>query len=188
MLPNAKIIDVRREPVACCFSNLKQLFARGQEFTYSIEDIARHYRTYLELMRHWDAVLPGQILRVQYEDVVEDLAGNVRRILEHCGLKFEPACVEFYRQNVASARPAQSRRGKLFSAMGSLSGGTTRDGSARSRTTLAMHSCDTLNRLAACRCERDQGYADDDEGHHTPHFSICNHIPHGLSAHDHGMR
>jgi tetratricopeptide (TPR) repeat protein len=73
MIPNAKIIDVRREPMACCFSNLKQLFARGQEFTYSIEDIARYYRTYLELMRHWDAVLPGPILRVWYEDVVKDL-------------------------------------------------------------------------------------------------------------------
>jgi hypothetical protein len=60
MMANAKIIDVRREPMACCFSNLKQLFASGQEFTYSIEDIARYYRTYLELMRHWDAVLPGR--------------------------------------------------------------------------------------------------------------------------------
>jgi tetratricopeptide (TPR) repeat protein len=97
MMPNAKIIDVRREPMACCFSNLKQLFARGQEFTYSVGDIARYYRTYLELMRHWDAVLPGRILRVCYEDVVEDLAGNVRRILEWCGFEFEPACVEFYR-------------------------------------------------------------------------------------------
>ncbi len=67
MLPNAKIIDARREPMACCFGNLKQLFAHGQEFTYSIEDIARYYRTYLELMRHWDAVLPGRVLRVQHE-------------------------------------------------------------------------------------------------------------------------
>jgi tetratricopeptide (TPR) repeat protein len=97
MLPKAKIIDVRREPMGCCFSNLKQLFARGQEFTYSIRDIARYYRTYLELMRHWDAVLPGRILRVWYEDVVDDLEGNVRRILEFCGLAFEPACVEFYK-------------------------------------------------------------------------------------------
>src|SRR5581483_11579276 len=72
MLPNARIIDARREPMACCFSNLKQLFANGQEFTYSIEDIARYYRTYLELMRHWDAVLPGRVLRVLHEDVVED--------------------------------------------------------------------------------------------------------------------
>jgi tetratricopeptide (TPR) repeat protein len=99
MLPNAKIVDVRREPMACCFSNLKQLFASGQEFTYSIEDIARYYRSYLELMRHWDAVLPGQILRVWYEDIVEDLAGNVERILKFCGLEFEAACVEFYKAN-----------------------------------------------------------------------------------------
>ena len=86
MLPNARIIDARREPMACCFSNLKQLFANGQEFTYGIEDIARYYRTYLELMRHWDEVLPGRILRVWHEDVVDDLEGNVRRILDFCGL------------------------------------------------------------------------------------------------------
>jgi len=109
MLPNAKIIDVRREPMACCLSNLKQLFARGQEFTYGIEDIARYYRTYLELMRHWDAVLPGRILRVCYQDVVEDLEGNVRRILEFCGLEFEPACVEFYKTE-RSVRTASSEQ------------------------------------------------------------------------------
>jgi tetratricopeptide (TPR) repeat protein len=109
MMPNAKIIDVRREPMACCFSNLKQLFAGGQEFTYSIEDIARYYRTYLELMRHWDAVLPGRILRVWYEDVVEDLEGNVRRILEFCGLAFEPASVEFYK-TARSVRTASSEQ------------------------------------------------------------------------------
>ena len=112
MLPNAKIIDVRREPMACCFSNLKQLFARGQDFTYGIEDIARYYRTYLALMRHWDAVLPGRILRVRYEDVVEDLEGNVRRMLEFCGLEFEPACVEFYKteRSVRTASSEQVRR------------------------------------------------------------------------------
>ncbi|HTS56445.1 MAG TPA: sulfotransferase, partial [Terriglobales bacterium] len=112
MLPNAKIIDVRREPMACCFSNLKQLFASGQEFTYSIEDIARYYRSYLELMRHWDAVLPGRVLRVWYEDIVEDLAGNVRRILEFCGLEFEPACLEFYKleRSVGTASSEQVRR------------------------------------------------------------------------------
>src|SRR5580700_7644851 len=81
ILPNAKIIDARREPMACCFGNLKQLFAHGQEFTYSIEDIARYYRTYLELMRHWDSALPGRVLRLQHEDVVEDLDGSVRRLL-----------------------------------------------------------------------------------------------------------
>jgi len=109
ILPKAKIIDVRREPIACCFSNFKQLFARGQEFTYSIDDLARYYRTYLELMRHWDAVLPGRILRVCYEDVVEHLEGNVRRILEFCGLAFEPTCVEFYKTERA-VRTASSEQ------------------------------------------------------------------------------
>ncbi|GAC1498904.1 MAG: tetratricopeptide repeat-containing sulfotransferase family protein [Steroidobacteraceae bacterium] len=109
ILPNAKIIDARREPMACCFSNLKQLFANGQEFTYSIEDIARYYRTYLELMRHWDDVLPGKVLRVQYEDVVGDLEGNVRRVLDFCGLQFEPACVEFHKTE-RSIRTASSEQ------------------------------------------------------------------------------
>jgi hypothetical protein len=107
MLPNARIIDVRREPMACCFSNLKQLFGNGQEFTYSIEDIARYYRTYVDLMRHWDTVLPRKILRVSYEDVVDDLSGNVRRILDFCGLEFEPRCVEFYKTE-RSVRTASS--------------------------------------------------------------------------------
>ena len=112
MLPNARIIDARREPMACCFSNLKQLFANGQEFTYSIEDIARYYRTYVELMEHWDRVLPGRILRVQHEDVVDDLEGNVRRILEFCGLEFEPACVEFHKtqRSIRTASSEQVRR------------------------------------------------------------------------------
>jgi tetratricopeptide (TPR) repeat protein len=109
MLPNARIIDARREPMACCFSNLKQLFANGQEFTYSIPDIARYYRTYLELMRHWDGVLPGRILRVEHEDVVDDLERNVRRILDFCGLEFEPACVEFYKTE-RSIRTASSEQ------------------------------------------------------------------------------
>jgi tetratricopeptide (TPR) repeat protein len=120
MLPNAKIIDVRRDPIACCFSNLCQLFAKGQEFTYSIEDIARYYRTYLELMRHWDAVLPGRILRVSYDDVVENLECNVQRILEFCGFEFEPGCVESYKteRSISTASSEQVRqpifRGGLF--------------------------------------------------------------------------
>ncbi len=109
ILPNAKIIDARREPMACCFSNFKQLFAQGQEFTYGIEDISRYYRTYLELMRHWGRVLPGRILRVQHEDVVDDLEGNVRRILDFCGLDFEPQCVEFHK-NQRSVRTASSEQ------------------------------------------------------------------------------
>jgi tetratricopeptide (TPR) repeat protein len=109
MFPNAKIIDARREPMACCFSNLKQLFANGQEFTYSIEDIARYYRTYLELMRHWDEVLPGCVFRVHHESVVDDLEGNVRRLLEYCGLEFEPACVAFHKTE-RSVRTASSEQ------------------------------------------------------------------------------
>jgi tetratricopeptide (TPR) repeat protein len=109
ILPHATIIDVRREPIACCFSNLKQLFATGQEFTYSAEDIARYYRTYLEVMQHWDEVLPGRVLRVLHEDVVDDLESNVRRILDFCGLAFEPACLEFYK-TARSVRTASSEQ------------------------------------------------------------------------------
>jgi tetratricopeptide (TPR) repeat protein len=109
LLPNAKIIDARREPMACCFGNFKQLFAHGQEFAYSFEDIARYYRTYLELMRHWDQVLPGRVLRVHHEDVVQDLEGSVRRLLQYCGLEFEPACVEFYKTE-RSVRTASSEQ------------------------------------------------------------------------------
>ena len=109
MLPNARIIDARREPMACCFGNFKQLFAKGQEFTYGTEDIARYYRTYLELMGHWNRVLPGRVLRVQHEDLVDDLEGNVRRILEYCGLDFEPACVEFWKTE-RSVRTASSEQ------------------------------------------------------------------------------
>ena len=109
ILPNAKIIDARRDPVACCFSNFKQLFASGQEFTYSIDDIARYYRTYVELMAHWDQVLPGRVLRVQHEDVVNDLEGNVRRILDYCGLPFEQGCLEFHKTK-RSIRTASSEQ------------------------------------------------------------------------------
>jgi tetratricopeptide (TPR) repeat protein len=112
MLPNARIIDARREPMACCFSNFKQLFAKGQEFTYGLEDIARYYRTYLELMRHWDRVLPGKVLRVHHEDLVNDLEGNVRRLLAYCDLPFEPACLEFHRTE-RSVRTASSEQVRL---------------------------------------------------------------------------
>ena len=112
MLPNAKIIDARREPMACCFGNFKQLFSSGQEFSYHINDIASYYRTYLEIMRHWNAALPGRILTVQHEDVVENLEGNVRRILDFCGLRFEPACLEFHKteRNVRTASSEQVRQ------------------------------------------------------------------------------
>jgi tetratricopeptide (TPR) repeat protein len=112
MLPNAKIIDARREPLACCVGNLKQLFASGQEFTYSVEDIARYYRTYLDLMEHWHGVLPGKILTMHHEDVVADLEGSVRRLLAFCGLPFETACLDFHKtaRSVRTASSEQVRR------------------------------------------------------------------------------
>ncbi|HTV53121.1 MAG TPA: sulfotransferase [Steroidobacteraceae bacterium] len=113
ILPNAKIIDARREPLACCFSNYKQLFASGQQFTYSLEDIARYYRCYVELMAHWEQALPpGRLLRVQHEELVENFEPSVRRILEHCELEFEPACLSFYNteRSVHSASSEQVRQ------------------------------------------------------------------------------
>jgi hypothetical protein len=112
ILPNAKIIDARRDPLACCFSNYKQLFASGQEFTYSIDDITRYYRMYAQLMAHWEDALAGRILRVRHEDLVDDLEANVRRLLQFCELEFEPACLEFYKtaRTVHSASSEQVRR------------------------------------------------------------------------------
>ena len=109
ILPNAKIIDARREPMACCFSGYKQLFAEGQEFSYSLDDIGQYYRGYVDLMAHWDEVLPGKVLRVQHEDVIEDLEGQVRRILDYCGLPFEQACVDFHKTERA-VRTASSEQ------------------------------------------------------------------------------
>jgi hypothetical protein len=112
ILPKAKIIDARRGAMACCFSNYKQLFATGQEFTYSMEDLGSYYRWYVEVMQHWDRVLPGKVLRIEHEELVEDLETHVRRILEFCGLKFEPACLEFYKteRRVHTVSSEQVRR------------------------------------------------------------------------------
>ena len=109
ILPNAKIIDARRHPVACCFSGFKQLFAEGQEFSYSLDDIAQYYNDYVELMNHWDKVLPGSVLRVNYEQVIDDLESQVRRILDYCGLPFEIACLEFHKTKRA-VRTASSEQ------------------------------------------------------------------------------
>jgi hypothetical protein len=113
ILPHAKIIDSRREAMACCFSNFKQLFASGQQFTYSLEDIGHYYRAYVELMAHWESVLPaGRVLRVRHEELVADLESNVRRILEYCELEFEPGCVEFHKtkRRVHTASSEQVRQ------------------------------------------------------------------------------
>ena len=109
ILPNAKIIDARREPMACCFSGFKQLFAEGQEFTYGLDEVGRYYRAYVDLMAHWDAVLPGKVLRVQHEDVVADLEGQVKRILSFCDLPFEENCVAFHKTKRA-VRTASSEQ------------------------------------------------------------------------------
>jgi len=106
ILPKAKIIDARRHPMGCCFSNFKQLFARGQTFTYDLEGMARYYRDYIILMDHWDSVLPGRVLRVQYEDMVADTEGQVRRLLQHCGLSFEEQCLRFYETERAIRTPS----------------------------------------------------------------------------------
>ena len=112
MLPNAKIIDARRNAMACCFSGFKQLFAEGQEFSYDLTDIGRYYRDYVTLMNHWDTVIPGQILRVDYERVVDDLESEVRRLLDFCALPFEDACLNFHetKRAVRTASSEQVRR------------------------------------------------------------------------------
>jgi hypothetical protein len=101
ILPNARIIDARREPMACCFGNFKQLFSPGMEFMYTLPEVGRYYCQYVALMEHWRTVLPQKILRVDYADVVNDLEGSVRRMLQFLGLPFEPACLEFHRTHRA---------------------------------------------------------------------------------------
>ncbi|WP_339826944.1 sulfotransferase [uncultured Parasphingorhabdus sp.] len=109
ILPKAKIIDARREPMACCFSGFKQLFAEGQEFTYGLDEIGRYYRDYVQLMAHWDTVLPGAVLRVQHEDVLDDLEGQVNRMLDYLGLPFEQGCIDFH-QTERAVRTASSEQ------------------------------------------------------------------------------
>lgn len=109
ILPKARIIDARRSAMGCCFSGFKQLFAEGQEFTYGLEEVGRYYRDYVRLMDHWDTVLPGKVLRVQYEDVVDDLEGQVRRLLDFLGLPFEEGCIRFH-QTERAVRTASSQQ------------------------------------------------------------------------------
>lgn len=109
ILPNAKIIDARRHPMAACFSGFTQLFARGQTFTYGLNNIGRYYRDYVDLMDHWDEVLPGRVLRVQYEEMVTDTENQVHRMLDHCGLDFEENCLAFHKTDRA-VRTASSEQ------------------------------------------------------------------------------
>jgi tetratricopeptide (TPR) repeat protein len=109
ILPNAKIIDARRHPMACCFSGFKQLFADGQEFTYGQEEIARYYRGYIKLMAHWDEVLPGKVLRVHYEHLVADLDSQVCRILDYLELPFEESCLNYYQTDRSIRTPSSEQ-------------------------------------------------------------------------------
>ena len=112
ILPNAKIIDARRHPLGCCFSNFRQHFAHGQPFTYDLDHLGRYYADYVRLMAHVDTVLPGRVHRVIYERMVDDTEQEVRSLLEYCGLKFEPAVLEFYKTDraVRTASSEQVRR------------------------------------------------------------------------------
>jgi hypothetical protein len=109
ILPRAKIIDARRHPLGCCFSAFKQHFARGQTFSYDLTELGRYYADYVDLMAHFDAVLPGAVHRVIYEEMVADPEGQVRRLLDYCGLPFEPACLKFY-ENDRAVRTASSEQ------------------------------------------------------------------------------
>jgi len=109
ILPNAKIIDARRHPMAACFSGFKQLFASGQTFTYDLTGVGYYYRDYMKLMDHWDEVLPGRVHRVQYEDMVNDTETQIRLLLEHCGLEFEEQCLRFYETDRAVRTPSSEQ-------------------------------------------------------------------------------
>ena len=109
ILPNSKIIDARRHPMGGCFSGFKQLFAHGQTFTYGLEDIGKYYRDYLRLMDHWDAVLPGRMHRVQYEEMVVDTDAQIRALLDYCELEFEEQCLRFYETDRAVRTPSSEQ-------------------------------------------------------------------------------
>jgi hypothetical protein len=109
ILPNAKIIDARRHPLGCCFSGFKQHFARGQAFSYDLADIGRYYADYVALMDHFDTMLPSRVHRVIYEQMIEDPEGQIRVLLDHCGLPFEAACLSFH-ENDRAVRTASSEQ------------------------------------------------------------------------------
>ena len=120
ILPGAIVIDARRHPMDACFSTFKQHFAEGQTFSYDLNDLGRYYRCYLSLMDHWDAVAPGRVLRVQYEELVREPEANIRRLLTHCGLSFEPGCLNFHatRRAVRTASAEQVRQPLYSSGVG----------------------------------------------------------------------
>ncbi|HEX4239980.1 MAG TPA: sulfotransferase [Steroidobacteraceae bacterium] len=120
MLPNATVIDARRHPMDSCLSTFKQHFAEGQTFSYDLRDLGRYYRCYLSLMDHWDEVLPGKVLHIQYEDLVRDPERHIRGLLDHCRLPFEPSCLAFHetQRPVRTASAEQVRRPIYTSGVG----------------------------------------------------------------------
>jgi tetratricopeptide (TPR) repeat protein len=112
VLPHARIVDARRHPLGCCFSAFKQHFARGQNFTYDLDDLGRYYADYVALMAHFDAVLPGRVHRVHYERLVENPEAETRRLLAYCGVPFEDACLQFH-ANDRAVRTASSEQVRL---------------------------------------------------------------------------
>jgi hypothetical protein len=120
ILPNAKVINTRRHPLDSCLGAYKQLFGKGQHFTYDMLDLSEYYKNYYNIMQHWHSVLPGKVLDVHYEETVTDLEGQVRRILDHCGLPFEEACVRYYETDraVKTASSEQVRQPIYREALG----------------------------------------------------------------------
>ena len=120
ILPNAKVINARRHPFDSCLGGYKQLFGQGQNFTYDLLDLAHYYQQYDATIKHWHDALPGKVLDVHYEETVTDLEGQVRRILEHCGLPFEEACVRFHetKRAVNTASSEQVRQPIYTGALG----------------------------------------------------------------------
>jgi len=109
ILPNAKIIDIRRGSMSACFSCYKQLFAEGQEFTYDFKDLAGYYNNYVELMDHWNKVLPDQILSIDYENLVNNFEESVHDILDYCDLEFEESCLSFYKSKRSVRTPSSEQ-------------------------------------------------------------------------------
>ena len=120
ILPQAIILDIRRNPMDCGLSLFKQFFARGVEFSYKLENIGAYYSTYLNIMSHWDRLLPNRILHIQYEDLVQDIEQQLRTILNHIGVAFEPACLNFHtsKRAVRTASSEQVRQPLFTSAIG----------------------------------------------------------------------
>ena len=120
ILPNATVIDVRRHPMDACFSTFKQHFSEGQSFSYDLDDLGRYYRAYLALMDHWDEVLPGKVMHLEYEKLIRDPDANIRRLLAHCRLPFEAACLNFHatRRPVRTASSEQVRQPLYASGVG----------------------------------------------------------------------